>query len=106
MEALGNFIGSAVILLIGLVLRTYNASGLIAGYNTMSEEEKSKWDERAMSRFIGDMLIISAAVLLLCGILYMLSLVSIAYIFASWGIFMLILIFVVIYLNISPKFKK
>lgn len=40
---------------------------LIAGYNTMSEEERKGYDERALCRFMGKLMLYCAACMLLMG---------------------------------------
>jgi hypothetical protein len=79
---------------------------MIAGYNTMSAEEKAKWDAKAMSTFIGWMLIIPGAILLVCCVPIWLGFYPIAVMYASWGIFTGVLIAGVIYMNVSSRFKR
>lgn len=54
-------------LLVGIVVKVFNASSLVAGYNTASAEERAKYDERALTKFVGDFLIAASVVLLAGG---------------------------------------
>ena len=58
-----NVVGGIGILVIGLIIRLAKASSLIA-YNTMQARE-AKYDEEALTRFVGNMLIVAAVLLLL-----------------------------------------
>ena len=51
---ISNLLGGAMMLFFGFIVRFMKASGLIAGYNTMSKEEKAKYDEEKLTRFVGD----------------------------------------------------
>ena len=46
------------ILIISMVLMAGRGSSLIAGFNTMSEEEQCRWDAVAICRFLGKLLFI------------------------------------------------
>ena len=45
-------------LVIGILLYGGKAGFLLAGYNTMSREEKAKWDEKRLLRFSGKCIIV------------------------------------------------
>lgn len=47
------WIAAIVLLLLSIVLLSGHGSWLIAGYNTASEEEKSKYDEKKLCRVMG-----------------------------------------------------
>lgn len=53
----------------GIVLCCGKGSGLIAGYNTSSAAEKAKWDEKALCRGAGALVlsILACVELMLCG---------------------------------------
>ncbi|MEI6101333.1 MAG: DUF3784 domain-containing protein [Eubacteriales bacterium] len=53
-----NFIVPAIFFALSVVLLTGKGSWLIAGYNTSSKEEKSKYDSKKLSRAAGIMLLI------------------------------------------------
>lgn len=64
-----NILGGTITLVIGIVIRVFNASSLIAGYNTASAAERAKYDEKALTRFAGNLLIAASLVLLAGGLL-------------------------------------
>jgi len=101
-----NFFMGVLCLALGLIVHTGKANGLIAGYNTMSEKEKAKWNEKAMSKATGWVLIISSAVLLIACIPMALNFYPVTVCFVSWGMFTVIIIAGVIYINVSPRFKR
>lgn len=101
-----NLIVGIIFLALGLIVRTGKANGLIAGYNTMSEEVQANWNEKAMSKFVGWMLIVPSIILLIACIPILLNVFSFIIMCISWGIFVITIIFGVIYLNISPRFKR
>ena len=45
-------------LVIGILLYGGKAGFLLAGYNTMSREEKAEWDEKRLLRFSGKCIIV------------------------------------------------
>lgn len=58
------WIGFAILAFMSIVLLTGHGAGLIAGYNTASKEEKSKYDEKKLCRVTGvGMSVITALVL-------------------------------------------
>lgn len=95
-----------IILFIVLGIVLYNGKGafLIAGYNMLPKEEKEKYDEKALCRFIG----ISMFVLTIPLILFIVG----DKLAATWlfivGSILLIgyIIFMLVYLNTSNRLKK
>ncbi len=94
-----NILGGTVTLVIGIVIRVFNASGLIAGYNTASAAEQALYDERAMTRFVGNLLIAASGILLAGGLLPPVAVVS-------WVIFLAVIIGGVVYMNTGNRFKR
>lgn len=98
------FIGPVILAVLGAVVRFGKASFLIAGYNTATKEEKEKYDEEALCKFVGNFLFVLAGMLLLIGIggVYRITFI------VSYGgiIFAAVAIAVVIYMNTGNRFKK
>jgi len=91
-------VGIAIPLLLG------KGSSLIAGYNTMSKEEKAKYDEVAMCKFVGKTLLpmgILTPSVSLAGIFDMPWLIAV-YIIVVLGLS----IFAAVYCNTGNRFKK
>jgi len=81
------------------------ASLIIAGYNTMSPEERTTWDSPALARFLGK-------ILLACGLataLYGMTLVLPNLAWATWVYFPLVVglsVFAVVWCNTGKRFRK
>ena len=95
-------IGFFVIL--GIILSIGKGSFLIAGFNTMSKEEKEKYDSISLSKFMGKFMFIIA----ICITLFLLSDIFMLEILFNMGLtlFWISLIFVIIYANTGNRFKK
>lgn len=82
-------------------------SYLIAGYNTATDEEKQKYDEKKLVKYIGNMLMISAGILFL-GVIVSLIIgkheETINLI--AWIPFTVFIIAAVIYINVSGHVKR
>ena len=80
-------------------------AGLIAGYSTMSQEERETWDGPAMARFTGK-------ILLVCGIvtaLYGVGLVHFGLQWLTWIYLVVVVglcIFAVVWCNTGKRFRK
>ena len=65
---LGYVILLAVLLLLGIVFALGKGSFLIAGYNTMSEQEKAQYDERKILKGMSAMMFSCAACMALAAL--------------------------------------
>ncbi len=100
METLANFSGGGICLLLAFIMLRFKAVNLIAGYNTAKQEEKDKYDKDQLCRYTGVMMLAMGAALVIGGFLYLL-LRQVLVIPVSWGIFLVITLGGVLYLNIS-----
>lgn len=104
MDAIVWFIIMIPFLIFAIVLSQGNGAFLIAGYNTMSDSEKEKYNEKALAKFVGKVMYGYCFCLLLWGLndlfktewLFLLGLV----------LFIGLTIFVVVYANTRNRFKK
>ncbi len=101
-----NVLAGGLLLVFGILVRVFNLSGLIAGYNTSSPEKKAKVNERALTRFVGMMLITAGIVLLIGGLFIGLNIAAIIIMPASWVLFFVIMFGGLLYVNLSPRFKN
>ena len=62
------WVAFAVFAIIGVILLTGHGADLIAGYNTSSKEEKSKYDEKKLCRIAGAGMVIVALLILIMGL--------------------------------------
>ena len=88
----------------GIILCHGKGADMIAGFNTASPEERAKWDETALCRAVGILLLVMVGcleLLLLGAVLGMVAL--------TWGGGVLIAVstvFGIIYINTSKRFKR
>lgn len=94
-----NLLGGTIMLFFGLVIRVFKLSNLIAGYNTASKEEKSKYSEEKLTKYVGNILIIASVILLIGGFLAAYSNMRIYIIAISWVLNSLVIIGGVVYVN-------
>lgn len=95
---------TVLILVLAVFFMNGKTSFLIAGYNTMPDNEKAKYDVAALSRFMGKTMFAVAGglVLLILGLVLESSLLSIAAII----LILLISLFAVKHANTGDRFKK
>jgi len=90
--------------ILSLIMLTGRGSFLIAGYNTMPESEKEKYDAVALSKFIGKILLPIAILTILVGIEILLQL---WWFWVIWGVsFTALIVFAIVYANTGNRFKK
>ncbi|HLR67587.1 MAG TPA: DUF3784 domain-containing protein [Virgibacillus sp.] len=91
-------------IVLGIFLINGKGSFLIAGYNTMSREEKEKYDTVALCKFMGKMMFALSFSMLFWA-------VSEAYeinwlFYFGLVLFIAIVVFTLIYINTGNRFKK
>ncbi|EPY2276470.1 DUF3784 domain-containing protein [Clostridium sporogenes] len=91
-------------ILLGIILSMGKGSFLIAGFNTMSKEEKEEYDVVSLCKFMGKVMFIIA----FCITLFLLSeIFKIKVIFyIGLILFFVVVIFTLIYTNTGNRFKK
>jgi cytochrome b561 len=101
------FISPLLLAILGLIIRSGKASFLIAGYNTSSKEEKDKYDEKALCRFVGNLLLVLAVIHLAIAIWKVLNFDYFNYVLGiGFTLFIVVTIAAVIYMNTGNRFKK
>lgn len=101
------FITPLILAILGVIIKFGKASFLISGYNTSSKCEKEKYDEKALCKFVGNLLFTLAGICLFIGIAQILEFAYFSYIVIIGSIlFALIIIISVIYINTGDRFKK
>ena len=94
----------AILIVLGCVLLSGHGAWLIAGYNTMSPEEKSKYNEKALCRAMGLMMfalagtwgLVTAAVFLDMTLLLWVGNI----------LFVAVIVVGAVYLNMSDRVKR
>lgn len=107
-----DIIGLVVITAVGLgvvglsiPLLRGRCTGLIAGYNTMSPEEKASWDAPALARFTGKIALACGLVTMLYGV----GLICLDLSWATWVYLVLVVglgVWAAIHCNTSKQFRK
>lgn len=93
-----------VFLILAVVLSKGKGANFIAGYNTMPESEKAKYDEVAMCKFMGKMMYGFSFSVLLWGISALLD--NQLYFVIGMIIFVLFMVWTLVYFNTGNRFKK
>lgn len=94
----------SLFVVLGIVFFHGKAAFLIAGYNTSSKEEKDRFDEKLLCRFMGKLMFILAGcwvIIALGGILEIALLYVIGIV-----LFLIAIIGAAVYANTGNRFKK
>lgn len=91
-------------LFLGILMSMGKGSFLIAGFNTMTKDEKDKYDKVALCKFMGKMMFVFS----LCIALGFLSTMFEISILRNIEIILFIssIVFMLVYLNTGNRFKK
>ena len=102
-----NLMSGAFLFLLGFNIKKFKMSYLIAGYNTASKKEKSKYDENKLVYYVGNLLMLSSIILIL-PVVFHFTIFSLEaeIFFASWMVFVISTIAGVIYINVSGCTKQ
>lgn len=103
--AIANFSGGAICLLIAWIMLRFKAVGLIAGYNTASPAEQEKYDKDKLAQYTGLMMLYMGIDLVLFGLLYLIV-PSLWFFWVSWGVFLIICLGGVVYMNTGKRCYK
>jgi Domain of unknown function (DUF3784) len=102
-----NLFAGLFTLFVGLIIRIFKMSYLIAGYNTLSKEEKKKYNEEKVIKFFSNLIMIVSAFLIIGGLLSVFFDVLQGTIFiGSWLCFTVCIIGGIIYFNIRGYAKN
>ncbi|HUS98764.1 MAG TPA: DUF3784 domain-containing protein [Candidatus Thermoplasmatota archaeon] len=102
-----NLLSGLFVFFLGLIIRIFKMSFLIAGYNTASKEEKKKYDEEKLIKYVSNLLMISSAFIIIGSLLSIIfDAIHETIIIGSWLFFTVFIIGGVIYLNVSGCVKK
>ena len=102
--AIISLIGFIAFLIFSIFLSKGKGAFLIAGYNTMSNSEKDKYDEISLCKFMAKIMYGICFSILLWGLSDMLE-IQILFIFGLI-LFLSIIVFAIVYSNTGNRFKK
>lgn len=95
---------SAIIVAVSIIMLTGHGTKLIAGYNSLSQDEKEKFDAKKLTKFLG-------CLFLPIGILF--NCFTIGILLHIWWMLVMVIVttflavvFAVIYCNTGNRFKK
>jgi len=77
---------------------------LIAGFNTMSDSKKAEYDEKALSKAVGKLLLVLSLLMFLFPLAIQLEAMWLFWV--SFALFMVVTFGFVIYANTGNRFKK
>ena len=104
--ALANLLWGILCFLMALLFRqNKNAANYIAGYNTLSEKEKARYNEKELCRFFSNRLFFYSALMLVTGIIIAFNIYVWVMLVGSWSIFMIVFICSSINLKHNTRFK-
>ena len=90
--------------ILGVILSLGKGAFLIAGYNTSSKEEKAKYDEKALCKFMGKSMFMFAFCVFLWGLSELIKQPIVFYV--GLTLFIGTIIFITIYANTKNRFQK
>lgn len=99
-----DFVVAMLFAILGLVFYSGKGAFLIAGYNTMSKEKRSKYDEKSLCKFMGKSTFVLAFSIFLWGLSDIIKQPIIHTI--GLIIFFCTVIFIIIYANTKNRFMK
>ncbi|NLJ97764.1 MAG: DUF3784 domain-containing protein [Tissierellia bacterium] len=94
----------ALFILVGIVFSMGKGSFLIAGFNTMSKEEKEKYDIASLCKFMGKIMFIIAFSVALFPLSEIFEMKALYYIGMTLN--PIVVIFTLVYLNTGNRFQK
>jgi len=91
------------IFIMAIFLLNGKGSFLIAGFNTMSEEQKATYDKKALCKAVGRLLLVITVLMLFWPLSFELGILWLFWL--SFALYMCIVIWFVIYANTGNRFK-
>lgn len=102
-----NIITTLLLISLGFLIKKYNLSFLVAGYNTSSKKEKEKYDEKKLTTYVGNLLINSSFILII-GTIFIYLIPNRGFIISNiiWVLMVLYILIGVIHMNSTDIVKK
>ncbi len=101
---IGTLITACILFVAGLFIRFGKGSGLIAGYNTLSKEEKEKYDLKGLSNFISNLLFLCALIEVAEAIFVHTN--NTPFVITGFILLFILAVGAIIYANTGNRFKK
>lgn len=91
-------------MLLAYLIKYKQWSWLISGYNTSSKKQKEKYDEEALCHGAGNLLFLLTGI---AGVGAIGEFNNVSWIMTlSWGLFLIVILAGIIYMNTGNRFKK
>jgi len=103
--AVANFSTGAICLLLGVIMLRRKTVNLLAGYNTMPDEEKKKYDPEKLAKYSSHAMLTWGLELIVFGLLYLIFARG-WLIWLSWALFAVLLIGYFIFVNTNKRCYK
>jgi hypothetical protein len=100
------FLPAALLLIIGWFTKYKKVTWLISGYNTLSKEEKQKYDIEKLCKYTGNFIFILAGIMLIMGIVSVAGVDPETVMLAGFPILAVAIICGIVYLNTGNRVKK
>jgi hypothetical protein len=102
-----NLLTGFFLLCLGFIIKKYNLSCLIAGYNTSSKKEKKKYNEKLLVKYVSNLIIYSSYILIISAFfILILNQFQEFIIILSWVLYIIFIILGLIFINFDKKIKK
>ena len=88
-----------------LFRRNKNAANYIAGYNTMSQEERAGYNERELCRFLSNRMFFYSVLMLATGAMIAFNIYVWAMLIGALSVFAIVFVCSIIYLKHNARFK-
>ena len=95
---------TALFILLGIVFSCGKGAGLIAGYNTSSDAEKAKYDEKKLCKVMGKFMFALAACWLVIASSEIFQMMALLWI--GLGLFLVVIVAGLIYMNTGNRFHR
>lgn len=101
------FLPTAVLLIIGWLIKYKKVTWLISGYNTASKEQKQRYDTEKLCRYVGNFLFILAGILFCLAVIIVFNDVYADQVIPiGLGVLAVAIVCGLIYLNTGNRVKK
>ena len=101
------FLPTAILLIVGWLIKYKKVTWLISGYNTASKQEKQRYDIEKLCKYMGNFIFILAGIFFLMAIINVLiSGYAEMVIWIGFGVLAVAIVCGIVYLNTGNRVKK
>ena len=100
------FLPAALLLIIGWFIKYKKVTWLISGYNTLSKEEKQKYDIGKLCRYMGNFIFMLAGIMLIMGIISVAGVDPDTVMLIGFPFLAVAIVCGIVYLNTGNRVKK